>query len=110
MYFKLYSSNIFSLIYEGASVSGSSPDCVLGNGITSLIEFWLYTSAINLSMHIANPACCGVPYESASINQPNLSWISSLLKPHFSRTIRCKSGLLILWEPDPSSTPLRTKS
>ena len=39
MYFKLYSSNIFSLIYEGASVSGSSPDCVLGNGITSLIEF-----------------------------------------------------------------------
>ena len=48
MYFKLYSSNIFSLIYEGASVSGSSPDCVLGNGITSLIEFWLYTSAIKV--------------------------------------------------------------
>ena len=78
--------------------------------MTSLIDGWFNTSAISLSIPIAKPACTGVPYDRASINHPNLSDISSLLKPHFSRTKVWISGLLILWEPEPSSTPFNTRS
>ena len=81
---------------------GSIPDCVLGNGITSRIDGCFSISATNLSIPIAKPACCGVPYESASINHPNLFSISSAESPHFSRTNLCISGEFILCEPEPS--------
>ena len=72
------------------------PDCVLGKGMTSLIDGCLRISATSLSIPIAKPACCGVPYERASINHPNLVSISSLDNPHFSSTSFCVSGVLIL--------------
>ena len=106
----LYSAKSSSDNLAGALVNGSNPDCVLGNGITSRIESALTISAINLSMPIANPACCGVPYDNASINQPNLSSISLSDNPHLDKTPVCIFGSFILCEPEPSSTPLSTRS
>ena len=45
----------------GASVSGSAPDWVFGNAITSRMFSSPASSATNRSMPIANPACGGAP-------------------------------------------------
>ena len=92
----LYSSNSNDDKLDGALVNGSRPDCVLGNGITSLIDSAFINSAINLSIPTANPACCGDPYDKASINQPNRSFISDSDSPHLDSTSFCSFGSLIL--------------
>ena len=54
----------------GAPVSGSEPEAVFGNAITSRIESRLARIATIRSMPSASPPCGGAPYLSASSRKP----------------------------------------
>ena len=52
----------------------------------------------------------GVPYFKASSKNPNFISVSSLVSPNALNILFCKSELLILIEPPPSSSPFITMS
>src|SRR5207302_7750191 len=54
----------------GAFVKRSTPDCVLGNAITSRMFSSPARTATNRSMPTAKPACGGAPKRNASSKKP----------------------------------------
>ncbi len=71
-------------------------------------SFWRIDT--NRSIPMANPAWGGVPYLSASRNQPNLRSAVYESIPSTSNTFACTPASWILTLPEPNSEPLRTRS
>src|SRR5674476_1693230 len=83
---------------------------VLGNGMTSRMESAQASSMRMRSKPSPMPPCGGAPYSSASRNQPNDSSMRSSSMPSVCRMARCTPASWLRSEPEPSSTPLRTRS
>ena len=94
----------------GAPVSGSEPEAVFGNAITSRIESRPARIATIRSIPSARPPCGGAPYLSASSRNPNRESASSSEIPSAVNTCCWTSGRLIRIDPPPISEPSSTMS
>src|SRR5690348_13776405 len=95
---------------DGASHIKSVPRAVFGKGITSRIEVSPARIITSRSRPSAMPPCGGAPYSSASSRKPKRRRASSSLKPRAANTFVCTSRRWIRIEPEPSSTPFKTRS
>src|SRR5919106_2787098 len=94
----------------GAPVSGSAPDCALGNAVTSRIASFPAISITIRSIPIAIPPWGGAPKRNARSRCPNFSSISSSESSSTSKTRCWSSGWWIRMLPPPTSKPFRTRS